>query len=274
MEETSDLHGAQPVTFESMRLAKVHAGRDVDVELYSAHFPEDCNVVPAWITGTRHLGGSVLDIGNFSVRRKLPLIRDILDRLYEVSEADYFVYTNVDIALMPHFYTSIAQLVDTGIDAMVINRRTIAKFPCDPAYLPLMWAQAGEKHPGYDCFIFRRDAYPRFELGNACIGANWIGRVILANLFVHAKNFRIFEDCHVTFHLGDDRAWKNTKFSDYDRHNQDELLKILDMFREDGSLEKNSLLSKFHENILISRKKPRYSEKISKRLLRWVSRNK
>ena len=106
------------------------------------------------------------------------MIRDILDRLYAASDADYFIYTNVDIALMPHFYTAVTQLIETGVDAMVINRRTIAKSPSDPAHLPLMWAQVGEKHPGYDCFVFRRDAYPNFDLGTACIGANWIGRVL------------------------------------------------------------------------------------------------
>ena len=192
--ETSDLHAAQPVTFESMRRAQAHAAGSVAVELFSAQFPGDRVLVPAWITPTADLERSILDIGGFERPRHLPLIKDILDRLHAASDADYFIYTNVDIALMPHFYTAVAQLIDTGLDAMVINRRTIAKSPSDPAHLPLIWAQVGEKHPGYDCFVFRRGAYPDFELGTACIGANWIGRVLLTNTHAHADSFQIFED--------------------------------------------------------------------------------
>ncbi len=251
--ESSDLYAAQPVTFESMRLAKDHAEVSIAVGLYSAQFPEDRVLVPAWIKRTEDLERSVLDVGNFMKHRKLPLIKDILDRLYENSQADYFIYTNVDIALMPTFYTSVAQLIESGLDAMVINRRTIAKEVSDPKQLELMWAQAGEKHPGYDCFIFRRNAYPHFDLGTACIGANWIGRVLLTNVHAHAKNFKIFEDLHLTFHLGDDRSWKITEYLDYDEHNQDELLRILANLKSEGKFTDRPLLEKFHQNILSSR---------------------
>ena len=37
----------------------------------------------------------------------------------------FLVYTNADICLMPHFYTSLAGLAAQGFDAMTINRRTI-----------------------------------------------------------------------------------------------------------------------------------------------------
>lgn len=270
--ETSDLHAAQPVTFESMQLAQDHAEGNVAVELYSAQFPEDRGLVPGWITPTGDLDRSILDVGNFGHPRHLPLIKDILDRLYEASTADYFIYTNVDIALMPHFYTAVAQLIETGLDAMVINRRTIAKSPSDPAHLPLMWAQAGEKHPGYDCFVFRRDAYPHFDLGTACIGANWIGKVLLANVHAHAQNFRIFEDLHLTFHLGDDRSWKVPHFSDYDRHNESTLLKILLQLKEEGKFEGRPILDRFLTQIVGAKTEPGIPEKIRhlcKRILPW-----
>jgi hypothetical protein len=260
--ETSDLHAAQPVTFESMRRARDYAKGEVGVELYSAQFPEDTPLVPEWITATPDLDRSVLDAGAFGKQRKLPLIKDILDRLYEASEADYFVYTNVDIALMPHFYTAVAHLIESGHDAMVINRRTIAKTPSDPARLPLMWAQVGEKHPGYDCFVFRRDAYPRYDLGAACIGANWIGKVLLTNVHVHATNFRLFEDLHLTFHLGDDRSWKIPVFSDYDLHNKDVLLEILLKLKEEGKIQGQPLLDRFLTQIVGTQTEPGMVEKI------------
>jgi len=249
VDEISDLHFAQPVTFESMRLAQEFAEGYSAVELYSAQYPEDCSLVPTFMTRTRDLDHSVLDVGNFQKQRKLPLIKDILDRLYEISHADYFIYTNVDIALLPYFYPAVSHLVQTDIDGMIINRRTIASSPSDPELIPLMWAQVGEKHPGYDCFVFRREAYPDFDLGTACIGANWIGRVMLANVHANAKNFKIFEDFHLTFHLGDDRSWKIPDFLDYDEHNQNELLRILTRFKEEGKFKDRPLLEKFLKDI-------------------------
>ena len=35
--------------------------------------------------------------GDFQKEIKLPLIHDILERLYNASDADYLIYTNVDI---------------------------------------------------------------------------------------------------------------------------------------------------------------------------------
>ena len=246
---TSDLHVAQPVTFESMRLAQAYAEGIVAVELCSAQFPEDGDLVPAWFTRTRNLDRSVLDFGNFQKRRKLPLIKDILDRLYETSKADYFIYTNVDIALMPYFYTAVAQMIESGIDAITINRRTIANNFSDPRHLPLMWAQVGEKHPGFDCFIFRRDAYPHFDLGTACIGVNWIGRVLLANVYAQANNYKIYDDLHLTFHLGDDRSWQNPQLADYDKHNQDEFKGILDRFLLEGKMAGHPVLESMMNDI-------------------------
>src|SRR5712692_535207 len=96
---TSDLYVAQPITFESMRVAREFARDQVQVTLLSAQFPEDCAMVPPFFHGTRDLNRSILDLRNFRVCRKLPLLKDLLDRLYEESDADYLIYTNVDIAL-------------------------------------------------------------------------------------------------------------------------------------------------------------------------------
>jgi len=247
--ECSDLYAAQPVTFESMRLAQAQAEGVATVELYAAQFPEDAGLIPSWFTQTRDLDCSVLDFGTFQRSRKLPLIKDILDRLYEVSQADYFIYTNVDISLQPYFYTVIVQLIEEGYDGMVINRRTIAKVPNNPVQMPLLWAQIGEDHPGYDCFVFRRDVYPDFQLGTACIGANWIGRVLLANVCLQAKKFKIFKDLHLSFHLGDDRSWKIPDFNDYDTHNERQLQKILEAFEGEGHFEDRPLLRGFLDEV-------------------------
>ena len=227
VKKTSDLHAAQPVTFASMREAQDFARGEVAVRLLSAQFPEDEKIVPSWIDKTAHLERSVLDVGDFEQRRKLPILADILNRLGEVSDADYCIYSNVDIAPMPYFYRTIAQFIEGGIDAMVINRRTIVKHPSDPAQLPLIWAQAGENHPGHDCFVFKRTLLPKFELGEVCLGINWVGRVLLWNLAALADNFREFTNLHLTFHLGNDKTWKNDAYKDYVAHNRREAEKCV-----------------------------------------------
>lgn len=243
----SDLRIAQPVTFESMRRARAFAAaktargaeaprRRVDVELFAAHFPEDHPMVPEDFTRTADLDRSVLDFGKFRKPNRLPLVRDMLDRLYEASSADYFIYSNVDIAVMPNFYTSVAALIAKGRDALVINRRTISTKYSQPEELPLMWSELGKKHPGRDCFVWARSAYPGFKLENVCIGTGGIGKVMLVNQLCHAKHFEELTDAHLTFHLGDGRAWKDNKKDDYRAFNMQELAKVVTHYRENNLL--------------------------------------
>jgi hypothetical protein len=125
--EKSDHKIAQPITFESMRVAHSFAHNQVDVQLYSAQFPEDRGSVPSYFQCTRDLERSVLDVARFRIPRKLPLLQDILQRLYETTDADCLIYTNVDVALMPSFYLAVARWVEQGIDSLVINRRVIPR---------------------------------------------------------------------------------------------------------------------------------------------------
>ena len=80
--ESSDLFVAQPVTFETMRRAKTAAKEenDLSIELYFTCYEEDLSVAPDGFTNAGLLEKSVLDYGTFSKKRKLPIIKDILDR--------------------------------------------------------------------------------------------------------------------------------------------------------------------------------------------------
>ncbi|MBW2661425.1 MAG: hypothetical protein JRD93_05425 [Deltaproteobacteria bacterium] len=247
--ESSDLFVAQPITFETMRIAQEFARGHVDVALYSAQYPEDRSIVPEWFQITPDLDRSIFEIRSFYKKRKLPLIKDILDRLYDASDADYFIYTNVDIALMPHFYVAVNKIIETGYDAFVINRRTISQEYTNVDQLYLMFSQAGEKHPGYDCFVFKRDFYPGFNTGAACVGANWIGRVLITNLICHSTKFDVFEDLHLTFHIGDDRNWKVQIYKDYDKHNENELHNILLEYKSHNLLQDKPLVESFLQQI-------------------------
>lgn len=131
----------------------------------------------------------MLDLVPFKIKRKLPLLKDVLDRLFNASDADYLIYTNVDIALLPHFYLTVDRIIKSSIDSFVINRRTINLQNTGIGDIPLMYAEMGESHIGHDCFIFKRDIYPQFELGNVCVGIRLVGRVLLWNLVCIGQAF-------------------------------------------------------------------------------------
>ncbi len=226
---SSDLFVAQPITFETMRIAKEFARDQVEVAFFSAQYPEDRALIPAEFQMTTDLARSVLDLGHFQKRRKLPLLVDILNLLYEASDAEYFIYTNADIALLPQFYAAVNAFIDGGYDAFVINRRTITADYQSLAELPLMYAEVGEKHEGHDCFVFRRAVYPQYVLGEVCVGIPWVGRVLLWNLLGHARNFQEFKKAHLTFHLGpgNNDAWQGEALADYRAHNINAAKKVI-----------------------------------------------
>lgn len=227
---TSDLFVAQPITFQTMKSAKKLAQNFVDVELYCAQYPEDISLVPEEFIATPNLDRSILDCDNFAIKRKLPLIKDILDHLYQATDADYLIYTNVDIALMPSFYLSITNIINQGYDAFSINRRTIDDKYQQVAEIPLMYAELGEPHGGHDCFVFKRSLYPNFQLGLTCIGIQFIGLSMMVNCICNAQKFRHFKDLHLTFHIGNDRKWKGNEFDDYRIHNANNLRQALEFF--------------------------------------------
>lgn len=224
----SDLAGAQPITFETMSVARKFAAGAVEVNLYAAQFQGEARVpLCAGFARVPDLTRSILDIKKFKKSRKLPLIKDILDALAQAAgPVDYYVYTNVDIALQPFFYLSVARIIEQGYDAFVINRRTIPADYQDRGQIPLMYAEVGEAHPGYDCFVFRSGVYPRFKLGDICIGSAWIGRALLANMAAFSARFKEFKNEHLTFHVGNSLSWRQDDYQDYFRENHKEYLRI------------------------------------------------
>ena len=98
--------------------------------------------------------------------------------------------------------------------------------------IPLMYAKVGKTHPGWAYFIFKRDLYPRFMVGQACIGTDWIGRMMVANMAAMAKRFKVFKDPQMTFHIGDEQVLKTNEFADYAAHNKKECRKTFLEFYE------------------------------------------
>lgn len=224
---TSDLFVAQPVTFASMRAARAFAREETEVTLYAVAYAEDAPAMPAEFVHLPWLTRSVQDVGRFPSPRRLPLLVDILDALAAATTADYLIYTNVDIALQPHFYRAVVRLIAAGHDAFVINRRTISAAHAAVADLPLMWAEVGKPHPGWDCFVFRRSLYAHFDLGRVCLGAPRVGLAFIANLVALADNFAELKDAHLTFHLGNEQSWRDPARDAFAAHNTREAEAVL-----------------------------------------------
>jgi hypothetical protein len=197
-----ELTYAQPLTFESMRRAAAEAADVARVDLLTAQYPEDHEIIPPYFTRTRDLNRSVADLHDFSVHRKLPLIGDLVHRLYTGSIAPYLIYTNVDIILHPSFYREVVGRIKTGLDAFIINRRRVPDHYRSIDDLPVICASRGEAHPGFDCFIFHRSLYPWFRFGRVCVGIPFIEMIFSQNLFCYAQRFALFDRDFLTFHVG------------------------------------------------------------------------
>lgn len=233
-----DLYYAQPITFETYRVAKNFIGENATIVQCSVQYAEDDEIIPEYISVLPNLVKSLRDFGDF--KYKFPLINEILSSAYAYSnDVDYIIFSNVDIALKPYFYDSILRLIEKGHDAIIINRRSISDKFKSLEDLPLMWAEVGIQHPGWDCFVFKRILYPKFNFGNGVIGAVSSGRIILSNLMYHAKNPVELKNPNLTFHLGfsptKTRQYSSKKWIKANLFNDEQLETILAGMVENAS---------------------------------------
>lgn len=232
----SDLFYAQPITFETMRIARNFASGKADVELLTTQYPEDHEIIPEYFRKLPDLKGSVLDIRNFQNKRKYPLIKDILDIMYHNTDADYLIYTNCDIALMPQFYLAVNDFISEGLDGFMINKRRVSGRFKNISDIPKMWSEVGGTHPGFDCFVFHRSFYPKFILENICIGVPFIEAALAHNLFAFSNHFKLFTDKHLTAHIGLEVMPARDK--EFHSYNQQEFNQIYRQLRPSLSPEK------------------------------------
>jgi hypothetical protein len=202
----SELAIAQPIAAESIRRARDFAREHVSLELLSAQLPEDRPAVPESFRPTPDLE-RCLETRDALGPRRLPHLREILERAWRATQAEFLVFSNADIGLMPHFYVAVARFLTQGYDALVINRRTLPDHFRHPSELPQIYCELGRPHPGFDCFVFRRELFPALELGSVCVGAPGVGGTFYAQLLVRSVALRLLDDHHLTFHLGDLKRW-------------------------------------------------------------------
>ena len=261
--EGSDLFVAQPITFESMLRAKRMAKEIVNVELWSGCFVEDEGVAPTSFMLTPYLTRSVLDATDFQKKIKLPLIGDILKGLYASSNADYFIYTNVDIGLYPDFYLRVHALIEEGFDAFIINRRRLPEIYGSVKDLERIYKDFGKSHPGFDCFVFSRKIFPKFQLSDVCIGVPFIGITLAQNIFCFANRYTIVEDENLTFHIGLE-IYKKRAPKDYFRHNRSAFWKAMESLKMEHHARK---LPYAHRSLLVRLLKYGLNPSIP---IRWV----
>ncbi len=215
-EKNSPFFGIQQITFESIRNAKRFSlsttfpkfetlekfTHDKEIDLYTTQFPEDRTIIPQDFTVLDDLQRSVLDIAKFENERKLPFIQDILSAVAKASDTDYFIYTNMDIGLMPSFYETIFREIEAGHDAMLITRRRVSKHYNSVSQLPEIYADTGKPHPGYDTFVFHRSLLKKFVLSEICVGIPFLEVSLLHNLIAFSQNLKLIDRAHLTFHIG------------------------------------------------------------------------
>jgi hypothetical protein len=136
----------------------------------------------------------------FPQGKRYPFIKDMFDAAIHSSNAEYFIYTNMDIILQPSFYRFVIETIDAGHDAFIINRRRISKHHLDDD-LDTIIKIKGKPHPGFDCFVFHRDLYHKMHFGEI-VHATFIGVTIAHNIFCYAKRPVLFDDQHLTTHIG------------------------------------------------------------------------
>lgn len=198
---------------------------DLEIEVRAVHFPDEPVEPHPWLLSLPTLERSVLDLAEFEVERRLPLMTDVLGAFGDPGEYDLAVLTNADIAVQPFFYELVRDLAERGHDAFSITRRTVQPRFGETS-LAHYASSVGSVHPGHDCFVMRPSVVPAF-VGDVALGVRWVGRCVLWSLMVNARRYQTFYDLHATFHIGDDKTWTNPRFADYDHHNAQAALEVV-----------------------------------------------
>jgi len=227
----------QAVSYESIRRAQAFLP-EIQVAPAAVVAARDRDCVPEGFELAGVLDRDVRDVASFAHPVPLPLVCDVLELGYaharalaerhgENPETTYLVFTNVDIGLMPYFYSVVADLVSRGYETLTIFRRTIPPIDPDPKRLACIYSEYGTTHDGFDCFVFPLSQFERHVRSDACIGRGFVMRGLLYNLVANAANMAIVRLAHLTFHLGDDKEWKDPRFEDSIRFNIEQAKEVL-----------------------------------------------
>jgi len=211
------LQRAQSITLESIERALAFSRDRLDIEVVAVGEASD-PIPPSWIRWEPLITRTLADFPEAQTDRRLPLLQDLLDGFWLDTGPDGIgdpgwdlgIFTNIDIGLQPTFYDVVTDLFREGYDGLSITRRTIIDSPVN-APLSRLSAQAGQPHPGHDCFVFTPSVLADVDVDLVAVGIPFVGRALLLHLEQAAQRFGLFGDLHLTFHLGNDRTWTSER---------------------------------------------------------------
>jgi hypothetical protein len=227
----------QSLSYETMRRARAFLP-DVPVHLAAVVAETELDCVPKSFEMAGILNRSVDQNRQFDHPAPLPYLFDILglgarhaknlaERHGLAPDDVYLIYTNADICLMPYFYATVAGLIAHGFEAITINRRTIPQYERNLGNLEKMYAEYGQSHSGYDCFVFPLSQFDRYVTSHACVGRDFVARSLLYNMVANSKHMAMLRQAHLTFHVGDEREWSDPKLKDYGEFNVKQAISVL-----------------------------------------------
>jgi hypothetical protein len=223
---------------QSLTLAmiqKAAQNSNCEVKLLSAQFAEDRNLIPDAFQKTDDLNRSIATVLQKSSLPKLPLIADIINRTANI-DCDFVIWSNMDIIPVPEFYNGVAAILEKeNCDALLINRRRVGK---ELIKTPeLLFNETGRPHPGYDCFVIRKNLIAKLQLGNVCVGAPGVGFMFAHNLFLIAEKCLALAGKHLTLHIGMEivQDWKGPEIAAFQKA---EIRRFIERERKNFRIEK------------------------------------
>jgi hypothetical protein len=230
----SEHGGASAITFATLRRAVQEAAASgIEVEVRAVVLPGDENAAEKPAQLAPRLTRTIKDLYQLRPARPLPLIHDLLKNGVEGTVRTHVVFTNMDIAVQPHFYVELRRLIlqrFTANTPFIVYRRNIDARYKSVDQLAAMYAETGDLANGYDCFIFPVDYVARLDLGDCCIGTAHFDDLLFMNLDAlsgfHAGRVM---DVPLTFHIGNEIGW--TRHMDHIEHNLAEALAAIRRMR-------------------------------------------
>ena len=214
-ENKSYLYYAQPITFQSMRSAQLEAkDKNIEVELCSAFFKEDEEIVPDYFVKLPYLVNSTMNFfPRISGNKKLPIIQEMFNKVLNKTNADYIIFTNTDIGIQKNFYVIVRDIIEkTKSNSFIINRRNnIPKFKngkrLGPDDLDIIYKEKGRKHPGFDCFVINRNLLKKINLNKMFTAYPPWGNTLNIKLKRLNPKHVVYKNLFLTFHIGSDSPW-------------------------------------------------------------------
>jgi len=215
--KASYLHVAQPVTVKSMLDAKLKSKNPTNIDLIAVKHKDENIECPEGFRMAPDLTRYCYDVfPELPKTKQLPLVVDIFTSLKQASDAEYFIYTNIDIGLFPDFYDRVYSIIEKHkYGFFTIDREIMPKYVdnklIDQHNFKKLFNIAGDPHPGIDCFIFNKDLLKKSNFGHIFLGHPPVARIIKGSFMQCCKNkmwSRIFSGDRFTFHIGHESAWR------------------------------------------------------------------